>query len=498
MHCAVVWLEGLCHPRESLLRVPVEATMKELWGMFGCCGQRCGGERVSKSSTRQQFRFASVTFVDLQLQDHDRRGRHTGAGRRRARSAHAFIFVMRISCSVARGALQGALCSLLVATSQMPGYGPIYGPLAPALPATAAVVSPFQPEKLDLEVWYQLKLHYFDDGYGELGSERFRAVGERLRTREPLNADEACQQARQLVDRLGDPYTYLISTEKYSADLGRMGAPTPPSPATITDAAAPSSPPATAAPSPPSPPLVAPSRPLTRPTVSWKVFERRDGELRGYLRVGFISGNTAVEVRSALEALKDAGAADLVLDLRGNGGGSVAAAVEAVGLLAPPTAQRPLLVLRTVERGGAVSTRASTASSVWGGPVQVWVDGRTASAAEVLAGALHDSCPPSVRLAGSSSTYGKGVIQGYYPLSDGGALVQSIARTETPSGRQIREGLAPDVRTVFRSTPPAVAAGGGSTSTSSSGSSTGSNDQLLEADVLAARLPRVAPACSAQ
>ena len=135
---------------------------------------------------------------------------------------------------------------------------------------------------------------------------------------------------------------------------------------------------------------------------------------------------------------------------------------------------------------------------MWGGPVQVWVDGRTASAAEVLAGALHDSCPPSVSLAGSSSTYGKGVIQGYYPLSDGGALVQSSARTETPSGRQIREGLAPDVRTVFRSTPPAVAAGGGSTSTSSSGSSTGSNDQLLEADVLAARLPRVAPACSAQ
>ena len=74
------------------------------------------------------------------------------------------------------------------------------------------------------------------------------------------------------------------------------------------------------------------------------------GSARGYLRIESFGGGTVDEIRRALVALREAGAADLVVDLRGNLGGSALAAEQAVGLFAPNTA-RPLLVERTVEGG---------------------------------------------------------------------------------------------------------------------------------------------------
>jgi len=65
---------------------------------------------------------------------------------------------------------------------------------------------------------------------------------------------------------------------------------------------------------------------------------------------------------------------------------------------------------------------------------QVWVNGRSASSSEVLAGALHDNCRASV--VGSRS-FGKGLIQGVFGLSDGGALVTTVASYATPNGREI-------------------------------------------------------------
>ena len=62
---------------------------------------------------------------------------------------------------------------------------------------------------------------------------------------------------------------------------------------------------------------------------------------------------------------------------------------------------------------------------VWTAPLEVWVNGRSASSSEVLAGALHDNCRASV--VGSRS-YGKGLIQGVFGLSDGGALVTTAVK----------------------------------------------------------------------
>ena len=107
-------------------------------------------------------------------------------------------------------------------------------------------------------------------------------------------------------------------------------------------------------------------------------------------------------------------------------------------------------------------------------PLQVWVNGRTASSAEVLAAALHDNCRAKVV---GAKTYGKGIIQGeglfwrvaaaararsarpprprtlgVFGLSDGGALIETVASYATPAGAEINErGIAPDEERIFLS-----------------------------------------------
>lgn len=384
---------------------------------------------------------------------------------------------MRMLNSAIRRAASSVICGLLIASPM----STVPVEITRVQPAAAAVASPFDANKIDLEVWYQLRLHYVDDSYGQLGADRFREYGARLRSREPLGEQAALDEAQALVEALGDPYTYLVSADKYGQDLGRMGSPKPPpSPSPAAEPPLKTSSPMQAQqPSEGQPrPVSKPPPPSARPTVRWQTIELQGGVRRGYLRVAFLAGNTATEMRQALVELRSAGASDLVLDLRGNGGGSVAAAVEAVGLFAPEPAPRPLVVLRTTEKGGVISTRSSTSSAIWDRPVEVWVDGRTASAAEVLAGALHDSCRPSARLVGARS-FGKGIIQGYYPLSNGGALVQSIARTETPSGRAISDGLSPDISRVLKSSAPK---GIGRETAAETG------DEILRLDVQAAQI----------
>lgn len=79
-------------------------------------------------------------------------------------------------------------------------------------------------------------------------------------------------------------------------------------------------------------------------------------------------------------------------------------------------------------------------------PLTVLVSGRTASAAEILAGALHDNCRGV--LVGDR-TYGKGLIQSVYELSDGSGLVVTVGHYLTPGGTDIdRTGVKPDFRNV--------------------------------------------------
>ncbi|MBE3581908.1 MAG: S41 family peptidase [Thermoanaerobacteraceae bacterium] len=158
----------------------------------------------------------------------------------------------------------------------------------------------------------------------------------------------------------------------------------------------------------------------------------------GYLAIWSFTSRTPEEVASSLEELEGKGARGLVLDLRGNSGGYLGAAVEVASLFlleGTPVAQ-------VVDKQGWVEVLRSEGPGIdW--PVVVLVDGGTASAAELLAGALRDT---GAALLVGTRTFGKGSIQSLLPLRDGGALKLTTAHYLTPAGRQIDgEGLEPDL-----------------------------------------------------
>ena len=92
--------------------------------------------------------------------------------------------------------------------------------------------------------------------------------------------------------------------------------------------------------------------------------------------------------------------------------------------------ERPL-VLYVNDANGARQPLYSREKALSALPLQVWVDAKTASSGEVLAGALHDNCRAAVL---GQRTYGKGVIQGVFGLSNGGALIETVASYATPTG----------------------------------------------------------------
>ncbi|HEY0333332.1 MAG TPA: S41 family peptidase [Stenotrophomonas sp.] len=163
----------------------------------------------------------------------------------------------------------------------------------------------------------------------------------------------------------------------------------------------------------------------------------------GYVRISTFQADTGTDFRKQLDALeKQAGGKlrGLVLDLRSNPGGLLTAAVQVADDL--------------LDRGTIVSTRGrisisdakfeATPGDMLGGvPVVVLVDAGSASASEVLAGALRDN--QRARIIGSR-TFGKGSVQTVLPLDNGDSVKLTTARYYTPSGKSIQaSGIVPDV-----------------------------------------------------
>jgi carboxyl-terminal processing protease len=141
-------------------------------------------------------------------------------------------------------------------------------------------------------------------------------------------------------------------------------------------------------------------------------------------------------------AIAKSGYAGVVLDLRGNGGGSIDGATSALGLFLPGA---PLFPLK--HRDGAIETERATEPPVedrWTGPVAAIVDGGTASAAEMIAGALHAYRRGAVV---GTSTYGKGCAQEYVDDVTGvGVLRLTTLLFALPDGSPVqRLGLRPDI-----------------------------------------------------
>ncbi len=182
-----------------------------------------------------------------------------------------------------------------------------------------------------------------------------------------------------------------------------------------------------------------------RDPVKYRIVARADGVRVGYIKLSEFNAQCKARTIEALSDLERQGATRLVLDLRGNGGGVLDGAISIAGLFA----ERPLVLYVTDANGSRQPLYSREASVETLAPMEVWVDASTASSAEVLAAALHDNCRAS--LVGSK-TYGKGVIQGVFGLSDGSSLIQTVASYATPSGAEInRKGVEVDKQQIFYS-----------------------------------------------
>jgi len=160
----------------------------------------------------------------------------------------------------------------------------------------------------------------------------------------------------------------------------------------------------------------------------------------GYLKITSFQKNTPSDLSQALWKLHRDGMRALVIDLRGNPGGLLTAAVDMVDLF--------------VDQGTIVSTRGRNAREdfdytahipgTWKVPLVVLIDSNSASASEIFAGAIRDHRRGTV--VGQRS-YGKGSVQGIFPLATGGAgLRLTTAKFFSPSGMAIsRNGVTPDV-----------------------------------------------------
>ena len=162
------------------------------------------------------------------------------------------------------------------------------------------------------------------------------------------------------------------------------------------------------------------------------------GEKVGYIRLKQFNANAAKEMRAAIRKLEADGANGYVLDLRSNPGGLLEASVD----IARQWMDEGTIV-STKTRNGIQDVRRATGSALTQRPVVVLVNEGSASASEILSGALQDN--DRAKLVGQK-TFGKGLVQSVRGLADGSGLTVTIAKYLTPKGTDIhKNGIQPDV-----------------------------------------------------
>jgi carboxyl-terminal processing protease len=157
----------------------------------------------------------------------------------------------------------------------------------------------------------------------------------------------------------------------------------------------------------------------------------------GYIRLSQFSANATEEVAKAVKTLEKQGAKGYILDLRNNPGGLLQAGIEIARLFLDQAT-----IVYTVNRQGMLGSFESADSAITHAPLVVLVNQGTASASEILAGALQDN--GRAMLVGEK-TFGKGLIQSLFDLPDGAGMAITVAKYETPSHKDINKlGILPD------------------------------------------------------
>ncbi len=171
------------------------------------------------------------------------------------------------------------------------------------------------------------------------------------------------------------------------------------------------------------------------PTVTWGLKE----EEIGYVKLSFFGGRTNEELRHALTELQSQGATSLILDLRNNPGGLIGAAVD----VASQFIDTGVILYQRDAQGNDQAFPAKKGGLATETPLAVLVNGGTASAAEIVAGALSDHQRAVII---GEKTFGKGSIQTVRELSDHSSIHVTTAHWLTPQDHEIEgAGLTPDL-----------------------------------------------------
>lgn len=159
----------------------------------------------------------------------------------------------------------------------------------------------------------------------------------------------------------------------------------------------------------------------------------------GYIQVQQFYDNTPDEFIAAMEDMQSKNVQGIIIDLRDNPGGLLSAVVE----MCDYVMDEGTIVTTKDKYGTVLHEYNSTAAQSVDIPMVVLINGNSASASEIFAGAMKDT--DKAELVGTT-TFGKGIVQSVFPLSDGTAIKLTVAKYFTPDGNDIHElGIEPDV-----------------------------------------------------
>lgn len=173
------------------------------------------------------------------------------------------------------------------------------------------------------------------------------------------------------------------------------------------------------------------------PTVTYSLKEEGKTKI-GYIKLDEFSSHAAEQMKQAIETLNKQKVSGFVLDLRGNPGGLLFASVDIARLW-----MKEGKIVSTIDRRGGDRQFSANGTAITDLPLVVLVNQGSASASEILTGALKENKRATVV---GTPTYGKATVQSVHDLSDGSGLAVTIARYYPPSGANIsKKGIKPDI-----------------------------------------------------
>lgn len=171
------------------------------------------------------------------------------------------------------------------------------------------------------------------------------------------------------------------------------------------------------------------------PTIEYEMMDNNIG----YISVSEFDEVTADQFRKALADLEKQGLKGLVIDLRDNPGGLLDTVVDMLNRMLPKG-----LIVYTEDKYGTREEKFSDAKESFDKPLAVLINGNSASASEIFAGAIQDY---KIGTIVGTTSFGKGIVQSIIPLNDGTAIKVTVSKYYTPNGKNIHGiGISPDVK----------------------------------------------------